>query len=156
MGSLAFITAGERLLALDVHALANKFVRLDVSEPSRVLACMVSQSSLFERIKARMYDDPHLIVIKYTVQNGDAKEVTIGDDEVLRLRGRICVLNVDGLYELILEEAHSLRYSIHPSTAKTYHYLRQHYWWRRMKKDYGVCGSVFKLSVSEVRASETG
>ena len=43
--------------------------------------------------------------------------------------------NVDGLRELILEEADNSRYSIHPGAAKMYQDLRQHYWWRRMKKD---------------------
>jgi len=51
MGSLAYIPVGERPLALDVQALANQFVRLDVSEPSRVLACTVARSSLLERIR---------------------------------------------------------------------------------------------------------
>ncbi|XP_070018019.1 uncharacterized protein [Nicotiana sylvestris] len=69
------------------------------------------------------------------VQHDDAREVTIGDDGVLRMQGRICVPNVGGLRELILEETHSSRYSIHPGAAKMYHDLRQHYLWRRMKKD---------------------
>ncbi|XP_070055508.1 uncharacterized protein [Nicotiana tomentosiformis] len=96
MESLAFIPAGERLLALDVQALANRFVRLDILEASRVLVCAISRSSLFERIKARQYDDPHLFVLKDTVQHCDAKYVTIGDDGVLRLHDRICVPNMDG------------------------------------------------------------
>nr|XP_016489097.1 PREDICTED: uncharacterized mitochondrial protein AtMg00860-like [Nicotiana tabacum] len=54
-------------------------------------------SSLFERIKERQCDDPHLLVLKDTVQCGDVKEVTIGDDGVLGVQGHICVLNVDGL-----------------------------------------------------------
>ncbi|XP_070032237.1 uncharacterized protein [Nicotiana tomentosiformis] len=86
-------------------------------------------------IGERQYDDPHLLVLKDTVQHGDARDVTIVDDGVLRMHGWICVPNVDGLHELILEEAHSLRYSIHPGVAKIYQDLRQHYWWRRMKKD---------------------
>ncbi|XP_070025756.1 uncharacterized protein [Nicotiana sylvestris] len=69
------------------------------------------------------------------VQHDDARDVTIGDDGVLRMQSWICVPNVDGLWELILEEAHSLRYSIHPGAAKMYQDLRQYYWWRRMKKD---------------------
>ncbi|XP_070039532.1 uncharacterized protein [Nicotiana tomentosiformis] len=85
MGSLAFIPTGERPLRLDVQALPNKFVKLDVSEPGRVLTCIVSRLSLFERIKARHYDNPHLLVLKDTEQHSDAKEVTIGDDGVLRL-----------------------------------------------------------------------
>ncbi|XP_070057284.1 uncharacterized protein [Nicotiana tomentosiformis] len=109
--SLYFIPCWEITLALDVQALANGFVRLDISDPSRVLACME----------------------------------TIADDGVLRLRCRICVPNVDGLQELILEEAHSLRYSIHPVTAKMYHDLKQHYWRRRKERYCGLCGSVFEL-----------
>ncbi|XP_070039632.1 uncharacterized protein [Nicotiana tomentosiformis] len=109
-------------------------MRLDIWEPSRVLASVVSQSSLFECIKARQYDDPHLFFLKDIVQRGGAKEVSIGDDCALRLRG-ICVLNADGLRELIIEEAHSSRYSIHPGDTKMYHNLKQHYWWQRMKKD---------------------
>ncbi|XP_070032416.1 uncharacterized protein [Nicotiana tomentosiformis] len=135
MGSLAYIPVGERLLALDVQALANRFVRLDISEPSRLLTCMVSRSSLFERIKAHHYDDTHLLVLKDTVQPSDAKDVTIGDNGVLRMQGQICVANVDGLRELVLEEAQILRYSIHPGAAKMYQNLRQYYWWQRMKKD---------------------
>ncbi|XP_070037293.1 uncharacterized protein [Nicotiana tomentosiformis] len=79
MGSLAYIPIGERPLALDVQALANEFVRLDISQLSYVLACTATQSSLFERIKDRD-----------TVWHGGAKQVTIGYDGVLRMQGRNC------------------------------------------------------------------
>ncbi|XP_070047162.1 uncharacterized protein [Nicotiana tomentosiformis] len=101
--------------------------------------------------RERQYDDPYFLVLKDTVQHGDAREVTIGNDGVLRMHGRIYVRSVDGLRELILEEAHSLRYSIHPGAGKMYQNLRQHYWWRRMKKyivgacviDFGGCWDLF-------------
>ncbi|XP_070054694.1 uncharacterized protein [Nicotiana tomentosiformis] len=101
MGSLAFILVSERPLAVDVQA--NQFVRLDGSEPSRVIACVVSQSSLYNRIIERQYDDPHLLVLKDTIQHDDARDITIGDDGVLMMQGWIFVPNVDGLRELILE-----------------------------------------------------
>ncbi|XP_070004183.1 uncharacterized protein [Nicotiana sylvestris] len=134
MGSLAYSLVGKRPLASDVHALSNQFVRLDVLEPSRVLSCMVSQSSSYERIIERQYDHPYLLVLKDMVQHSDAKEVSIGDNGLLRMQGQICVSNMDGLRELILEKAHNLRYSIHSATAKMYWDLRLHYWWRKMKK----------------------
>ncbi|XP_070054085.1 uncharacterized protein [Nicotiana tomentosiformis] len=96
MGSLTYITVSKRQLASDVRVLANQFVRLDVSESSHVLACTFSRSSLYERIRERQYDDPHLLVLKDTLQQSDAKQVTIGDDGVLRMQGRTCVFNVDG------------------------------------------------------------
>ncbi|XP_070017080.1 uncharacterized protein [Nicotiana sylvestris] len=127
--------ATELMERVDVQALTNQFVRLDVLEPSRVLACVVPRSSLFDRIRERPYDDPHLLVLKDKVQHGDVRYMTIGDNRVLRMQGRICLSNIDGLRELILDEAHSSRYSIHPGATKMYQDLRQHYWWRRTKKD---------------------
>ncbi|XP_070054404.1 uncharacterized protein [Nicotiana tomentosiformis] len=47
VGSLAFISVEERPLDLDIQSLAKRLERLDISEPSRVFACVVAQSSLF-------------------------------------------------------------------------------------------------------------
>ncbi|XP_070055452.1 uncharacterized protein [Nicotiana tomentosiformis] len=127
MGSLAYIPVGERPLALDVQALANQFVRLDVLEPSRVLAYVVFRSSLYESIRACQYDKPFLLILKDTVQHDNVKEVSIGYDGVLWMQGQICVPNMDGLCDLILEEAHSSQYSIHLGAAKMYQDLRQHH-----------------------------
>ncbi|XP_070040321.1 uncharacterized protein [Nicotiana tomentosiformis] len=85
MGSLAFITIGERPLTFDVQSLVNHFVRLNISEPSQVLACVVSWSSLYDCIRERQYNDPHLLVLKDTFQHDDTKDVTIGDDGMLRM-----------------------------------------------------------------------
>ncbi|XP_070052629.1 uncharacterized protein [Nicotiana tomentosiformis] len=120
---------------MDVQALANRFVTLDISEPSRILACIVSHSSFLERVKVRQYDNSHLLVIRDTMQHSEVKEVTISDDGVLRLQCWICVPNVDGLRKLILKEAYRLWYSIHLGTTKMYRDLKQHNWWKRTKKD---------------------
>ncbi|XP_070009089.1 uncharacterized protein [Nicotiana sylvestris] len=86
-------------------------------------------------IKAPQFDDAHLAVLRETILQGGVKEVSMGEDGVLRLQGHPCVPNVDGFRERILEEARSSRYSIHPGAMKMYCDLRLHYWWRRMKKD---------------------
>nr|XP_009757424.1 PREDICTED: uncharacterized protein LOC104210264 [Nicotiana sylvestris] len=105
MGSLTFISAEKRPLALDIQSLANRLVRLDISQPSRFLACVVAQSSLLGKIKAHQFEDLHLAVLRETVLQGSAKGVSIGEDGVMRLQGHLCVPNVDGLMERILEEA---------------------------------------------------
>ncbi|XP_070054742.1 uncharacterized protein [Nicotiana tomentosiformis] len=87
-----------------------------------------------ERIRELQYENPFLLVLKDMVYHNDAKEVSIRDDGVLWMQGRLYVPNVNGLRELILEEAHNLGDSIHPGAAKMYQNLRQHYWWRRIKK----------------------
>ncbi|XP_070032611.1 uncharacterized protein [Nicotiana tomentosiformis] len=124
MGNLAYLLVAERPLAMYAQALANRFVRLDVSEPSRVLACVVAQFLLLVRVKASQFDNHQLLGLKDMVERGGAQEVAIGDDGVMWLQGRICVPNVDGLRELILEEARILRYSIHPSATKMYCVVR--------------------------------
>ncbi|XP_070032151.1 uncharacterized protein [Nicotiana tomentosiformis] len=95
-----------------------------------------------QSLQERQYDDPHLLVLQDRVRRGDTRDVTTGDDGVMRMQVWICVPNVDGLLVLILEEAQSSRFSIHPGAVKMYQDLRQHYWWRRMKKD--IVGFVAK------------
>ncbi|XP_070046850.1 uncharacterized protein [Nicotiana tomentosiformis] len=50
MGSLAFIPIGERPLEMDVQALANRFMILDISEPVRVQMAILSGPFRFWRI----------------------------------------------------------------------------------------------------------
>ncbi|XP_070013109.1 uncharacterized protein [Nicotiana sylvestris] len=89
MGSFANIPVGERPLAFDVQALANQFMRLDVSEPDHVLACTVARSSSLEHIRYRQYDDPHLLVVRDILRHGGAEQVTVGDDGVLRMQSHV-------------------------------------------------------------------
>ncbi|XP_070034968.1 uncharacterized protein [Nicotiana tomentosiformis] len=124
LGSLMYLLAVERPLALDVQALVVQLVRLDILEASWVLSCVVSRSSLYDRIRKCQYDDLHLLVLQDRVRRGDSRDVTIGYDDMLRMQGRICVPNVYGLRELILEEAHISRYSIHPGATKMYQDIR--------------------------------
>jgi hypothetical protein len=41
----------------------------------------------------------------------------------------------EALKKKILDEAQTLRYSIHPGSTKMYHNLRQQFWWTRMKRE---------------------
>ncbi|XP_070040283.1 uncharacterized protein [Nicotiana tomentosiformis] len=52
MGTLEFISAEERPLALDIQSLVNRLVRLDISEPNRVLACVIAM------LRTRIADVP--------------------------------------------------------------------------------------------------
>lgn len=48
MSSLAYMLTDERSLTMDVEALTNRFIILDISKSSRVLACGIFQLSLRE------------------------------------------------------------------------------------------------------------
>ena len=57
------------------------------------------------------------------------------EDGILRYQDRLCVPDVDGLKDFILEEAHGSKYNIHPGSTKMYHGLKEHFWWNGMKRD---------------------
>ena len=60
--------------------------------------------------------------------------MTCDSDGVLRMKKRIFVPNVDELRREILEKAHCSAYAMHPGSTKMYKNLREHYWWKEMKK----------------------
>ncbi|WMV54883.1 hypothetical protein MTR67_048268 [Solanum verrucosum] len=80
-------------------------------------------SSLVEQIREHQLDDKKLCLIRDKVLRGDAKEVVLDSNDVLRIGGRISVPKKGELIRLILEEADYSRYSIHPEAAKIYHDL---------------------------------
>ncbi|GKA92369.1 putative reverse transcriptase domain-containing protein [Tanacetum coccineum] len=48
---------------------------------------------------------------------------------------RIWIPSVGSVRKLIMDEAHTSRYSIHPGADKMYYDLRDLYWWPGMKRD---------------------
>ena len=89
---------------------------------------MGQKSSLLKDVKEKQDMDPSLIELKKSVETKVIDSFSKGGDGVLRYQGRLCVPNMDGLRELILEEAHSSQYSIHPGSTKMYRDLRDIYW----------------------------
>jgi len=64
-----------------------------------------------------------------------AKDFTVGVDEVLRFRGRVCIPEALEVKGMILEEGHKSRFSMHPCMTKMYHDLKESFWWSGMKQD---------------------
>ena len=108
--------------------LANSLVRLQILEESDgMIAFIEARSYLVKKIREHQFNDEKLCVNRDKVLKGEAKEVVIDFNGVLRIVGRICVPKTGDLIRLILEEAHCSRYSIHSGAAKMYHDLSQHY-----------------------------
>nr|GEV13288.1 hypothetical protein [Tanacetum cinerariifolium] len=57
------------------------------------------------------------------------------DDGGIYFFNRIWIPSVSGVRKLIMDEAHTSRYSIHPGADKMYYDLRDLYWWYGMKRD---------------------
>ena len=69
------------------------------------------QDPFLDQIKGKQFTDEKLIRIRDKVLRGEAKEVKIDEEGVLRIKGRLCVPRIDDLIHTILIEAHSSRYS---------------------------------------------
>ncbi|WMV30105.1 hypothetical protein MTR67_023490 [Solanum verrucosum] len=108
MGGVAHVEYEKKELVCEVH----RFVQLDV----------------------QLVDSPK-VELKESVLKKSVEAFSQGGDRVLRYPGRLCVSDVDGLREKILEEAHGSRYSIHLGATNMYRDLREIYWWNGMKKD---------------------
>ena len=127
MSSLAMLQVDEHPLARAVQSFANSFVRLDILKPGKVLAYMEAWSSLLEQILAQQFDDGELCKIRDKVLKGDVKASILDNEGFLRIKGCLCVPRTGDLTRLIMEEAHSSRYYIHPGATKMYRDLKQHY-----------------------------
>ena len=60
---------------------------------------------------------------------------SIFEDEVLIMKGRVCVTDVEDLRKLIIEEAHYSAYAMYPDSTKIYRTIKENYWWSDMKND---------------------
>lgn len=135
MGSLAHVEEEKKGLTKDIHCLANLGVRLLDSEDGGVAVQNMSKSSLVSEVKEKKNNDPILLQLKEEVLQQKIMAFEQGEDGVLRYQGRLCVLDVYGLRERIMAEAHYSSYSIHLRSPKMYYDLREIYWWNNMKRN---------------------
>ena len=114
MNSVSHVVDEKKELVRDVHRLSRLGVRLIDSSDGSVTIQNGSESSLMEDVKVKQDMDPCLVDLKKLVETKVIESFSKGGDCVLTYQGRLCVPNIDGLHELVLEEAHSSQYSIHP------------------------------------------
>jgi hypothetical protein len=57
----------------------------------------------------------------------------VNDESTLWFKDRLVVPKNHELCKMIFDEAHTSKYSIHPSSTKMYHDLKAQFWWTRMK-----------------------
>ena len=110
-------------------------VRLDLTDTGALLATFHVRLVLIDRIRELQTQDPTMIKLKREAEFGQLKGFSVRADGTMMMGHRLCVSDVGELKKEIMEEAHSSAYAMHPGSTKMYHTLREHYWWRGMKKD---------------------
>ncbi|KAI3819628.1 hypothetical protein L1987_13469 [Smallanthus sonchifolius] len=97
----------------------------------------------------------HEAIKEENIQNealrGMIKQLEPKSDDTLYFMNRIWVTRFGNLRELVMDEAHKSRYSIHPGSYKMYKDLKELYWWPNMKGDIATYVSKC-LTCSKVKA----
>jgi hypothetical protein len=85
---------------------------------------------LKDEIMAAQKNDEDMAQLRRRLSEGDPKVRCFSEDpeRILWFKDRLVVPKKATLKKKILDEAHTSRYSIHPSSTKMYHDLRQQFW----------------------------
>ena len=110
-------------------------MRLELTDTRALLATFHVRPILKDRIRELQTQDLTMIKLKREAESGQLKGFSVRADGTVMMGHRLCVPGVGELKKEIMEEAHSSAYAMHPGSTKMYHTLREHYWWRGMKKD---------------------
>lgn len=84
-------------------------------------------SELLEQIQTQQKVDEYLQEKRELMKHRKTTEFDENTDGIVRLKGRICVPNDKMTKNLILEEVHKSKLSIHPGATKMYQDLKKIY-----------------------------
>ncbi|XP_057975305.1 uncharacterized protein LOC131162718 [Malania oleifera] len=104
-------------------------------DPQALIASLVVQPTLYEKIKATQGDDPELAGVTARIQDRQGEEFNISDNGALRFRTRLCVPTEDNIRRTILKEAHRSLYIVHLGNTKMYRDLREYFWRSGIKRE---------------------
>ncbi|KAJ0914905.1 putative nucleotidyltransferase, Ribonuclease H [Helianthus annuus] len=115
------------------NVVADALSRKDTT-PKRVRALQLTiQSSLPTQIRNAQVEALKPENIRAESLRGSRQRLEQKEDGAYYVTGRIWVPLYGDLCELVMDEAHKSRYSVHPGSDKMYHDLRTTYWWPGMK-----------------------
>ncbi|GKE72510.1 putative reverse transcriptase domain-containing protein, partial [Tanacetum coccineum] len=140
------------------NVVADALRRKERMKPRRVRAMsMAIHSSIKARILEALSEASKGVNTLTKMLKGLDKQFERKEDGGLYLVERIWVPVYGNLRTLIINEAHTIKYSVHPGVDKMYYDLRGLYWWPRMKKDIAMnvskCLSCFKIKAEHQKPS---
>ena len=130
-GSYSYLQTVYLPLLIELRSLV---VQLQVADTGKLLASFYVRPILVDQIKEGQKQVSEMIKLRAEIEGGRKPKFQIRDDGVIVSGSRMCVPEIGELKREIMEEAHSSAYAMHPGSTKMYHTLREHYWWKGMKK----------------------
>ena len=100
-----------------------------------ILAQLKAQPVLKQMIIDAHKNDEEMQKKVQMVRDGDNTEFSVKEEGSLYFQNRLCVPDDKELKEKLLFEAHNTVFTMHPGSNKMYQDLKQHYWWKGMKRD---------------------
>ncbi|XP_058078569.1 uncharacterized protein LOC131226875 [Magnolia sinica] len=99
-------------------------MKLIVEEPFEIIAHIQAQPMINSKIIEAQKGDELLEKMRESARGDVESEWRISTDGGLRYRGRLCVPNLQGLREEVLNAAHNSKLVMHPGSTKMYRDLR--------------------------------
>ncbi|KAD5802517.1 hypothetical protein E3N88_13877 [Mikania micrantha] len=122
------------------NVVADALSRKNTSKPKRVWALQLTiHPNLPEQIRMAQVEALKAENLAAESLRGMEQQLEIKADGLHYFMERIWVLHHGNLRDLVMDEAHKSRYSIHPGSDKMYHDLKVLYWWPHMKADIATC-----------------
>ncbi|WVZ52062.1 hypothetical protein U9M48_003155 [Paspalum notatum var. saurae] len=119
------------------------------------VATFEAEPTLEQEIRNHQKTDEKIQEIREQIKLGKAPHFREDEQGTVWYKNRICVPDVDSIKKLILSEAHDTAYSIHPSSTKMYHDLKERFWWYGMKRavaEYvAVCDTCQRVKAEHQR-----
>jgi hypothetical protein len=108
--------------------LAEEFDRLNLGIVSHAEVVTIEvEPTLEQDIRKGQVDDAKIQEIKDLMAEGRGPDFMKDEQGTIWFKNRICVLEIDSLYETILKEAHDSAYAIHTGSIKMYQDLKHKY-----------------------------
>ncbi|XP_071733907.1 uncharacterized protein [Rutidosis leptorrhynchoides] len=143
-----------------VNIVANALSLKERVKPLRVRSLnMTIQTNLMSHIQNAQLEAMKEENVKEEGISEKDKKFEIKSNGTRYFADRIWIPKFGGLRELVMDEAHKTRYSIHPGSGKMYHDLKEFYWWPNMKAEIatyvGKCLTCSKVKAENQKPSGT-
>ena len=118
---------------------------------------MTIHSHLSTQIKEAQIEALTSVNVAWEALRGMDKKFEVKNDGVHYFMDRIWTPKFGGFREVVMNEAHKTRYSIHPGSDKMYLDLKKLYWWPNMKAEIATyvskCLTCAKVKVEYQKPS---
>ena len=131
MSSLSHLRAAHLPRLIELRSMG---VGLELTNSGVLVATFHVHPVLIDRIRERQIQDPQIVKLRGEVESKQRGDLSLREDGTMVMGQRLCVPDIGDARREIMEEAYSSAYAMHPGSTKMYHTLKEHYWWKGMKR----------------------